>query len=437
MNIDKVTLDDLTFLRGEHSVFSLIKEGCISQEGVAALKRHLLQPPNNLEQLLTYQDAVKFWISHPEKWTKKISNGTIVMVQRFYETADLSLDKPNEISLFISEIMQKLFHKKSHSFALFSISHVADFLKGCSELCELNFLQPPEMILGLMAKLQEGCQKPLIQKIIKTDEQTTDREWLEIGYQSRKQIRPIVFKMIGYFAQLDALHAMAVATLKNNWQMPKLLPAEALRYEVTQLVHPLLKQPKGYDLSLDGGHRFLFLTGANMSGKSTLLYALGIGALLAHLGMGVPAQKMQLSFLEGIITNMHIEDNVLLGESYFFAEVQRMKTTAQKLKNSPYHLVLMDELFKGTNGYDAYECSLAVIKGLLSKQKNLMALSTHLSELSESLKDHTEIAFRYCQTEIDNKGHYHFTYQLKEGVSSDRIGFLVLKKEGVLDLLQS
>ena len=97
----------------------------------------------------------------------------------------------------------------------------------------------------------------------------------------------------------------------------------------------------------------------------------------------------------------------------------------------------MDELFKGTNGYDAYECSYAVIKGLLNKKNNFMVLSTHLSELSEQLQSFPEIIFRYCQTNKDEQGRYEFTYQLKKGVSNDRIGFLVLKNEGVLDILKN
>lgn len=437
MNIDKVTLDDLSFLQGEHSVFSLIKEGCTTQEGVGVLRQHVLRPPSSLAQLLAYQDAVRFWMNHSEKWPPKVSNGTIVMVQKFYETAEISVEKPNSLSLLVAELKQKLFHQKSHSYLLFSISHLADFLKGCFELTTLMAEQPPRMIWDLLQQLAKSCAGSLIRQIIQTNEHTGNREWLEIAYQSKKQIRTQVFQMIQVFAKLDALHAMAVVSEKNNWQMPEVLPAEALNYEVTQLVHPLINHPKGYDLSLNQKERFLFLTGANMSGKSTLLYALGIGALLAHLGMGVPAQSMKISFLEGIITNMHIEDNVLLGESYFFAEVQRMKNTAQKLKDNPYHLVLMDELFKGTNGYDAYECSLAVIKGLLSRKNNLMALSTHLSELYDSLKDAPGLAFRYCRTDIDETGRYSFTYQLMEGVSNDRIGFLVLKKEGILDLLKA
>jgi DNA mismatch repair protein MutS len=190
-----------------------------------------------------------------------------------------------------------------------------------------------------------------------------------------------------------------------------------------------------YDIGYSKEKNFLFLTGANMSGKSTLIRAMGVGALLAHIGMGVPAKAMQISFLEGIVTNMQVEDNIFLGESYFFAEVQRMKLTAQKLSKNRYHLVLMDELFKGTNVHDAYECSKAVIDGLLKQNDNLMALSTHLNELSDNLKEQLNVWFRYCYTDISVDGEYKFTYQLREGVSKDRIGYLVLKKEGVLDLL--
>jgi DNA mismatch repair ATPase MutS len=112
-----------------------------------------------------------------------------------------------------------------------------------------------------------------------------------------------------------------------------------------------------------------------------------------------------------------------------------MKLTAQKLSRNRYHLVLMDELFKGTNVHDAYECSRAVVDGLLQQSDNLMALSTHLNELSENMKDEPNVWFRYCYTHITSDGQYQFTYQLKEGVSKDRIGYLVLKNEGVLDLL--
>lgn len=434
MDIDKVTLQDLSFLQGQQSVFSLINR-CVTQEGSAVLRQHILHPPRSFQQLCAYQKAISFWLDHVNQWPDQISNGTLVMVQKFYESADVAFEKPNSINLFLADWMEKIFHKKAFSTAMFSMGHLCDFLKGCQALTALLNKNPPGKIQEILEALKTSCHQPIALQIIQSNEKTSHKEWLQIAYGARKHLRRSVHQMIQLFARLDALRAMAVAGLEHRWVLPELLPAEAQLFQVTELVHPLIKNPVSYDLDMNNQQRFLFLTGANMSGKSTLLYGLGISALLAHLGMAVPAKSMRISFLDGLITNMHIEDNVVLGESYFFAEVQRMKLTAQRLQNNHYHLVLMDELFKGTNGYDAYECSYAVIKALLNKNNNLMVLSTHLSELSEQLEVFPEIIFRYCQTNKDEQGRYQFTYQLKEGVSNDRIGFLVLKNEGVLDIL--
>ena len=132
--------------------------------------------------------------------------------------------------------------------------------------------------------------------------------------------------------------------------------------------------------------------------------ALGVGALLAHLGMGVPAESMRISFLQGIITNMQVEDSILKGESYFFAEVQRMKQTAEKLLQYQPHLVLMDELFKGTNVHDAYECTKAVVEGLLNHPNHLMILSTHLYEVAQQFSNNNEILFSYFVTNLAEDG---------------------------------
>ncbi len=164
--------------------------------------------------------------------------------------------------------------------------------------------------------------------------------------------------------------------------------------------------------------------------------SLGVGALLAHLGTGVPAQAMTISFLQGVITNMHVEDNILMGESYFFAEVKRMKLTAEKLLQPQPHIVLMDELFKGTNVHDAYECTRAVVEGLLHHPNHIMILSTHLYEVAQHFSSEPGIFFDYFVTEMTQDGHYKFTYELKPGISNDRIGYRILQKEGVIDLLK-
>jgi DNA mismatch repair ATPase MutS len=112
-----------------------------------------------------------------------------------------------------------------------------------------------------------------------------------------------------------------------------------------------------------------------------------------------------------------------------------MKQTAQKLLQHQPHLVLMDELFKGTNVHDAYECTKAVLEGLLHHPSHLMILSTHLYEVAQQFSNNKEILFSYFVTQMATDGSYDFTYELKSGISNDRIGYRILQKEGVIDLL--
>jgi DNA mismatch repair protein MutS len=183
-------------------------------------------------------------------------------------------------------------------------------------------------------------------------------------------------------------------------------------------------------------HNFLFLTGANMAGKSTLIKAVGSAVFLAHIGMGVPVRHMELTMFDGLLSNINVSDNIAKGESFFFNEVQRIKTTIQKINDGKKWLVLIDELFKGTNIDDAMKCSLTVIKGLRKMRNSLFILSTHLYEIGEELKQYPNISFRYFETRVTDD-QLEFSYQLKEGISNDRIGYVILRREKVVEMLEN
>lgn len=203
-----------------------------------------------------------------------------------------------------------------------------------------------------------------------------------------------------------------------------------------QLYHILLPQPVPYDVHMNRESNFIFLTGANMAGKSTFIKAVGCAVFLAHLGMGVPAEKMELSVFDGLLSNINVVDNIVKGESYFFNEVQRIRNTIIKINDGRKWLVLIDELFKGTNVQDAMKCSSTVIKGLIKIQNSLFILSTHLYEIGEELKAYPNISFRYFETAVE-EDQLSFSYQLREGISNDRLGYLILKREKVVELLES
>ena len=150
--------------------------------------------------------------------------------------------------------------------------------------------------------------------------------------------------------------------------------------------------------------------------------------------MGVPAKSMELSVFDGLLSNINVVDNVVKGESYFYNEVQRIKNTILKINDGRKWLILIDELFKGTNIKDAMKCSTVVIEGLIKIKNSLFILSTHLYEIGEELRTHSNIDFKYFETEVADE-QLIFNYKLKNGISNDRLGYLILKREKVLELL--
>ncbi|HEY6975469.1 MAG TPA: DNA mismatch repair protein MutS, partial [Chitinophagaceae bacterium] len=258
---------------------------------------------------------------------------------------------------------------------------------------------------------------------------------LNEGYFLRNEFKNGCFELIEIYSQLDAFYSMTTACVNYHLSFPKLLDTNKPQLAAVQLYHPLLATPVSYDIELTEEENFLFLTGANMAGKSTFIKAVGVAVYLAHIGMAVPAQSMRLSLFDGLLSNIQVVDNIVKGESYFFNEVQRVRKTIEKISDGKKWLILIDELFKGTNVQDAMRCSTVVIEGLLKIQNTLFILSTHLYEIGEALKQYPNIQFRYFETQV-KEDELLFSYQLKDGISNDRLGYLILKREGVVDMLQ-
>jgi DNA mismatch repair protein MutS len=438
MHNDKITLRDLSIFSSSGEDVSSLIDRTTTMAGREALRHYIRNPPDSFERLCAMQEVVRWWSVNGAKWTKVISNGTIVLLEKFFESADSEAAPPMGISLVLGALFQRMLNRNQYTFIQFSLTHLSDFLRGCNELVMLLEEKDtfPPILVTELEMMQKELQHPLIPLLLQVDKQTPYNTLSRLSFRARRELKNISYRLMEHYARLDAWQSMGVATRALDWNFPTLLPAMPVRLRANALYHPLLTTPVPYDISFNEVQHFLFLTGANMSGKTTFMRALGVGALLAHLGMGVPAHSMEISFLQGIITNMHVEDNLLKGESYFFAEVQRMKGTAQKLVGNAPHLVLMDELFKGTNVHDAYECTRAVVDGLLQHPGHLMILSTHIHEVAQHFEQSKGILFAYFVTTMDGEGAFRFAYELRQGISNDRIGYRILVQEGVLDLLK-
>jgi DNA mismatch repair ATPase MutS len=158
--------------------------------------------------------------------------------------------------------------------------------------------------------------------------------------------------------------------------------------------HLLLPDGVRNDLELISPNHFLFVTGPNMSGKSTYLKACGLAVYLAHLGMGVPAEQAELPVFDDIFTDLYLTDDINLGYSYFYSEIiMRIKKLVEHLQAGERMFAVIDEMFRGTNVQDAYDCSLTVIKNLQYWRESFFILSSHMAELTDKLRPKSNIQF--------------------------------------------
>jgi DNA mismatch repair protein MutS len=436
MEIDKVTYEDLSVFNKEEE-FSIFHKLNFTRTvgGKDWLYQFLNKPFSDLKQIAETQKIISLIIEREKEWPLSISNGTIMVMEKFYETAIDEIPASHDV---FNAFIYQFFHKADHSLVKYTISHFADFIKGMNLLIGMfDNDDPPALLRSHLQRARSLLNNEMIISLNKTEKNYTFSALQVVSYGNyiRGRFKSAALELIDIYSRLDAWYSMAMATKKYNLTLPKFFENQQSCITANGLYHILLADPVGYDIQLDQQNNFLFLTGANMAGKSTFIKAVGIAVYLAHLGMGVPAQKMELSLFDGVLSNINIEDNISKGESYFFNEVQRVKNTILKINDNKKWLVLIDELFKGTNVQDAMKCSSTVIKGLIKIKNSLFILSTHLYEIGEELKQYPNISFKYFETSVKDD-QLDFNYQLKDGISNDRLGYLILKREKVIELLE-
>lgn len=436
MEIDKTTLNDLAVFNTEEefSIFNYINQ-TLTSNGKEQLRRNLSTTLNSIEAINGVQGTLQLILKKQEQWPKRISNGSIMVIERFY---DSNIDPIPLTASSFSAYTYKLLHGPDFSLVKYSVTHCFDFIKGMKQLVDQYLTdESPEPLKKILLEAQKITSNDAF-RIIDSNNNTstiTLPQLLELGHFILYKFKLNMQALLRIHAQMDAWYGMAMAVKKYQLSFPEFIESAQPFIEVTGLYHILLKQPVAYDVVMNRQTNFLFLTGANMAGKSTFIKSVGSAVFLAHIGMGVPARQMQLSLFDGMLSNINVIDNIAKGESYFFNEVQRIKSTIQKVNDGRKWFILIDELFKGTNVQDAMKCSSTVIEGLLKIKNSLFILSTHLYEIAEALKVHPNIKFNYFETTVEND-QLIFNYQLRNGISNDRLGYLILKKEGVVKMLE-
>lgn len=254
-----------------------------------------------------------------------------------------------------------------------------------------------------------------------------------LRYRHRDKIR----RLLDFLYLCDVYISVASTASARGFVPAEVLPAEDNVLELEGVFHPALASPVSNDLKISGDNNVIFLTGANMAGKSTFMKTFGIAVFLAHLGFPVPAKSMRFSVRDGLFTTINLPDALNRGYSHFYAEVRRLRKVAMTVRRYPRMIVIFDELFRGTNVKDAFDATVAVTEAFAEIRGSIFLISTHIIEAGEELRKRCGgIMYLYLPTSMDGNVPV-YTYRLKEGITSDRHGMVIIRNEGILDILDS
>lgn len=265
------------------------------------------------------------------------------------------------------------------------------------------------------------------------EDEMTSLKWSKYDHLLKYTLRKELGLLMEIINHLDVYMAVGQLARLKGFTYAIAQTKDQNLFNAVGIYHPLLTNAIGNAVSFDAQKNVIFMTGANMAGKSTLMKAIGISLYLAHMGFPVAAESVEFSVKDGIYSSINVPDNLNLGLSHFYAEVLRVKKVAEEVSSGKALLVIFDELFKGTNVKDAYDATLAVTKAFAEYPACCYVISTHIIEVGEALNGNNRVQFLYLPTVMEGKVP-RYTYKLKQGITADRHGMVLIENEGILEL---
>jgi VIT1/CCC1 family predicted Fe2+/Mn2+ transporter len=348
----------------------------------------------NLSVLGFFTKRIQMEIAHSESINTIISQYSL-LVQKI-ENEDFKSDKLKELQQKLNFKSQKAsVHLKKLAELFSNMETIGNFVTAL--LFNGTFLFNVHVLKSMIAWKKEHA--------------IVLEEWLEV---------------IGEFEMLNSLANFAY----NNPEF--VYPKLNTNFEIdfSNLSHPLLNPTSrvGNEVQFQP-QSFMILTGSNMSGKSTFLRSLGINMVLSGMGSPVCASQANVHPLP-VLVSMRLSDSLSDSESYFFAEIKRLKQIMDELEGNPA-FVLLDEILRGTNSDDKRNGTIEVVKKVIAK-KAIGAIATHDIEVCLTTNDYPNTLTNKCfEVEISNN-ELHFDYKLRDGICQNKSATFLMQKMGVI-----
>ena len=232
--------------------------------------------------------------------------------------------------------------------------------------------------------------------------------------------------------ELDALCSLGTFAYNHPQYTYPELTEKPFCFLATQMGHPLMpaSQCVKNDATIPSRPFFLIITGANMAGKSTYLRTIGVNYLLACVGAPVCCEKLKL-LPNQLITSLRTSDSLSDNESYFFAELKRLKRIIDLLNQGQQLFIILDEILKGTNSMDKQKGSFDLIRQFMQMKANGI-IATHDLLLGSLIKQFPEEIRNYCFEADIKDNELTFSYKLREGVAQNMNACFLMKKMGII-----
>jgi ABC-type multidrug transport system fused ATPase/permease subunit len=233
------------------------------------------------------------------------------------------------------------------------------------------------------------------------------------------------------WAEFEALNSLANYAHENPENTVPEFVSDSVRFEADALGHPLIPDDSCVrnSVRLNDDSRFLVISGSNMSGKSTLLRAIGLNAVLACAGAPVRARSLRLSRLD-VCASLSVVDSLAAGKSKFLAEIDRLRHAIESASSGAGVLFLVDEILSGTNSGDRRIAAEAIVRTLLGSGA-IGAVSTHDLALTE-IADLDELyGVNVHMGSYPGGGPLDFDYVLRPGPSRESNALAIARLAGV------
>jgi hypothetical protein len=233
----------------------------------------------------------------------------------------------------------------------------------------------------------------------------------------RTKYGPSIRGWLAAVGEMEALCALAAYAYEHPADtFPEFASKEQGLFEAHDFAHPLLPEAKAIrnDLTLGGDLRLMIISGPNMAGKSTLIRAVGINAVLAQCGAPVRAKRLIMSPL-AVAASICVLDSLQGGISRFYAEITRLKLITELTKGSLPVLFLLDELLNGTNSHDRRIGAEGLVKSLV-EHGGIGLVTTHDLALAKMVDQLGSRAANFHFEDHLEDGQLRFDYKLSPGV---------------------